>query len=129
MTEHQIQQDATFYTTDIQYNIVIDHLTHTIQFIHLFTQFQVVSAVDTKAFLKHAELARNEFIGQKEDFLSAKYLETYRKKPVNNTTLIYIGKLQGQYKPTFDFQQTETNQIFTPLYTSFDRDQYTISRE
>ena len=127
MTEHQIQEDATFYTTDIQYNIVIDHLTHTIQFIHLFTQFQVVSAVDTSAFLKHAELARNEFIGQKEDFLSAKYLETYRKKPVDKTKLIYIGKLQGQYKPTFDFQKTE--QIFTPLYTSFDRDQYEISRE
>ena len=127
MTEHQIQEDATFYTTDIQYNIVIDHLTHTIQFIHLFTQFQVVSAVDTSAFLKHAELARNEFIGLKEDFLSAKYLETYRKKPVDKTKLIYISKLQGQYKPTFDFQKTE--QIFTPLYTSFDRDQYKISRE
>ena len=127
MTDFQQTDNSTFYTTDVQYNIAIDHLTHTIQFIHLFSPFQVVSVVDTSAFLRHAELARNEYIGHKEDFLSAKYLEAYRKKPVDKAQLIYIGKLQGQYKPTYDFQQTE--QIFTPLYTSFDRDQYAISRE
>ena len=127
MTDIPQPEDTPFYTTDIQYNIIIDHLTHTIQFVHLYSQFQVVSIVDTSAFLKAAELARNEYIEKKEDFLSAKYLEIYRKPKVDKAALLYIAKLQGQYKPTYDFQQTDP--IFTQLYTSFDRDQYAISRE